>query len=81
MFNQRQEQFYSPQLTTLDLSIGLQSNDKRWGIDLVGKNVTNSISQDFASPSVDPRFGAFYGAYLAGPNALRTIMLSAHFKY
>ena len=24
---------------------------------------------------------AFYGAYLAGPNALRTIMLSAHFKY
>lgn len=81
MFNQRQEQFYSPQLTTLDLSIGLQSNDKRWGVDLVGKNVTNSISQDFASPSVDPRFGAFYGAYLAGPNALRTIMLSAHFKY
>lgn len=81
MFNQRQQQFYSPKLTTLDLTIGIQSSNKQWGFDLVGKNVTNSISQDFASPSVDPRFGAFYGAYLAGPNPLRTIMLSAHFKY
>lgn len=81
MFNQRQELFPSEALTTLDLSIGLQSSDERWGIDLVGKNVTNSIAEDFASPSVDPRLAAFYGAYLAGPNALRSITLSVHFKY
>ncbi len=81
MYNQRQELFPSKALTTLDLSLGLQSTDQRWGIDLVGKNVTNSIAEDFASPSVDPRFGAFYGAYLAGPNALRSITLSVHFKY
>lgn len=81
MFNQRQELFPSEALTTLDLSVGLQSSDERWGIDLVGKNVTNSIAEDFASPSVDPRFAAFYGAYLAGPNALRSITLSVHFKY
>jgi len=81
MYNQRQELFPSKALTTLDLSVGLQSSDDRWGIDLIGKNVTNSISQDFASPSVDPRFAAFYGAYLAGPNALRSITLSVHFKY
>uniref|UniRef100_UPI0025F66EB1 TonB-dependent receptor n=1 Tax=Sphingomonas sp. TaxID=28214 RepID=UPI0025F66EB1 len=81
MFNQDQEMFLSKPLTTLDLQAGIEMADKSWGIDVVAKNVTNSISQDFASPSVDPRFGAFYGAYLAGPNALRTVMLSAHFKY
>ena len=81
MFNQRQELFLSPQLTTVDLSIGIEASSKRWGVDVVAKNINNSISQDFASPSVDPRFGAFYGAYLAGPNQLRTVMLSAHVKY
>lgn len=81
MFNQRQELFLSPQLTTVDLSIGIEASNKRWGVDVVAKNVNNGISQDFASPSVDPRFGAFYGAYLAGSNPLRTVMLSAHVKY
>lgn len=81
MFNQRQELFLSRQLTTVDLSAGIESSSKSWGIDVVAKNINNGISQDFASPSVDPRFGAFYGAYLAGPNPLRTVMLSAHFKY
>lgn len=81
MFNQRQEQFPSKALTTVDLTLGLESTDKRWGVDLVAKNIGNSIAQDFASPSVDPRFGAFYGAYLAGPSPSRTIMLSARLKY
>ncbi|MFI4933675.1 MAG: TonB-dependent receptor [Caulobacterales bacterium] len=81
MFNQRQNEFPSAALTTLDLSAGIQSVDEHWGLDLVAKNVTNAASQDFASPSVDPRFGAFYGAYLAGPNPGPTVTLSAHFKY
>lgn len=81
MFNQDQELFPSAPLTTLDLQAGIETANKRWGVDVVAKNVTNAISQDFASPSVDPRFGAFYGSYLAGPNALRTVMISAHFKY
>ncbi|WP_457313282.1 TonB-dependent receptor [Sphingomonas sp. UYAg733] len=81
MYNQRQEMFLSEPLTTLDLQAGVETSDKRLGLDLVAKNVTNSISQDFASPSVDPRFGAYYSSYLAGPNQLRTIMLSVHFKY
>lgn len=81
MFNQRQELFLSPQLTTVDLSLGVKSNDDRWGLDLIARNVGNAISQDFASPSVDPRFAAFYGAYLAGPNQRRTIMLSGHVKF
>lgn len=81
MFNQRQEQFLSKALTTVDLTLGLESSDKRWGIDLVAKNVTNEIAEDFASPATDPRLGAFYGAYLAGPSPSRTIMVSARFKY
>ena len=81
MFNQRQEEFYSHPLTTLDLTLGVETKDKRLGFDVVAKNVTNAISQDFASPSVDPRFAAFYGAYLAGPNAGRTVMMSVHVKY
>ena len=81
MFNQRQEEFPSKALTTLDLWAGVETRDDRWGVDIVAKNVTNAISQDFASPSVDPRFEAFYGAYLAGPNPSRTIMLSVHTQY
>lgn len=81
MFNQRQEQFLSPSLTTLDLTAGIEASGGRYGVDIVAKNVTNSISQDFASPSVDPRFGAFFGAYLAGPNQLRTVMISFHVRF
>ena len=81
MYNQRQEMFRTDQLTTLDLQAGIETHDGRLGLDLVAKNVTNAISQDFASPSVDPRFGAYYGAYLAGPNPQRTVMLAAHFRY
>ena len=81
MFNQRQEEFPSKALTTLDLSAGIQSSSNHWGVDLIAKNVTNAIAEDFASPSVDPRFGAFYKAYLAGPNQLRTVMLMGHVNY
>lgn len=81
MFNQRQEEFPSRALTTLDLWAGVDARNGRWGVDIMAKNVTNAISEDFASPSVDPRFSAFFGSYLAGPNPLRTVMLSAHVKY
>ncbi|HWM66968.1 MAG TPA: TonB-dependent receptor [Steroidobacteraceae bacterium] len=78
MFNQLQEQFFSKELTTLNVSAGIESESGRWGVDVAARNVTNAISEDFASPSVDPRFGSFYGAYLAGPNALRTVTLTVH---
>lgn len=81
MFNQDQQLFRSDPLTTLDLRAGIEASEKSWGIDVVAKNVTNSKAEDFASPSVDPRYAAFYGAYLAGPNPLRTIMASVHFRY
>jgi iron complex outermembrane receptor protein len=77
MYAQRQQEFPSAPLTTLDLSAGVETANGRWGVDLVAKNVTNAASEDFASPSVDPRFSAFYGAYLAGSNPGRTVTLSA----
>jgi iron complex outermembrane receptor protein len=81
MFNQRQDMFPSDALTTVDLSVGLGPSEGHWGVDLAMTNVFNKISEDFASPSVDPRFSAFYGAYLAGPTPTRTLELSLNLKY
>jgi iron complex outermembrane receptor protein len=81
MYNTRQEQNFSKSLTTLDLSAGIQAADGSWGIDLVAKNVTNSVSEDFASPPPDARFSIFYGAHVASPNQLRTISLSGRIKF
>lgn len=80
MFNQRQELFRTDSLTTLDLSAGIEAADGRWGLDLAARNVTNAISEDFASPNTDPLLNAV-GAYAAGPNAQRTITLTAKVKF
>ncbi len=79
MFNQRQEEYYSPPLTTLNISAGIGNG--RWSVDLIAKNVTNAISQDFASAPPDPRFSAFYNAYAASPNQSTTVMLAFSVKY
>ena len=81
MFNQRQEMFPSQPLTTVDLSVGLASSANRWGIDLLVRNAFDKIAEDFASPTIDPRFAAFYGAHMASPTQHRTITISAHVKY
>ena len=51
MFNQRQEQFLSKELTTVDLSAGIAGENDRWGLDLLVKNAFNQITEDFASPT------------------------------
>jgi len=81
MYNQRQDEYYSPALTTLDLSAGFRPPQSPISFDVVAKNITNAISQDFASATVDPRFSAFYGAYAASPNRLRTVMMTISVKY
>ena len=65
----------------MDLSVGVEAANGHWGLDIVAKNITNAVSEDFASPTVDPRFGALDGAYLAGPTPGPTVMISAHVKY
>jgi iron complex outermembrane receptor protein len=81
MYNQRQDEYYSPALTTLDLTAGFRPPESHFSFDILAKNVGNAISQDFASATVDPRFSAFYGAYAASPNRLRTVMMSISYKY
>ena len=81
MFNQRQEMFPSDALTTVDLLVGIEPSDAHWGAELSVKNAFDKIAEDFASPSVDPRFSTFYGAYLAGPTPTRTVELSMSAKY
>ena len=71
----------SAPLTTLDLGVGFGRHDGRWGVDLIARNVTNAIAEDFASAPPDPRFAGFYGAHGASPTRLRTVMLSAHVRY
>jgi iron complex outermembrane receptor protein len=68
-------------LTTLDLSAGLGPFAGPWRVNIIARNVANAISQDFASAPPDPRFAAYYGAYAASPNRLRTVMMSAEVKF
>ncbi len=81
MFNQRQEMFPSDALTTVDFLVAVESANGHWVMDLAVKNAFDRIAEDFASPSVDPRFSAFYGAYLAGPTPTRTIELSLSARF
>ena len=76
MFNERQEEFPSNELTTLDISTGIATAEGRWKFDVIAKNITNAIAADFGGPSVDPRFRE-----LESPNPGRSVMLtvSEHF--
>jgi hypothetical protein len=56
----------------LDLSLGLAGAKGNWTLVAQLKNANNSLSEDFASPSVAPNF-----AGLASPAPLRTFWLSA----
>jgi iron complex outermembrane receptor protein len=81
MYNQRQDMFPSTALTTVDLRAGLGPPTGHWSVALVVRNVFNRIAEDFASPSVDPRFSAYYGAHLAGSTPTRTAMIAASVRY
>jgi iron complex outermembrane receptor protein len=70
MFNQRGEGFPTGPYRPLDASFGVETGNGRTGVSVSGKNLNNSLSEDFASPSVAPTF-----AGLASPAPLRTIWL------
>jgi iron complex outermembrane receptor protein len=72
MFNQDGDAFPTGPYRPIDLSLGVESADGKWSVIGMVKNVNNSLSEDFASPSVDPRF-----ASLASPAPLRTVWLTA----
>jgi iron complex outermembrane recepter protein len=72
MYNQQGDAFPSAPYRPLDLSLGVASGNGNWSLMGQVKNVNNSLSEDFASPSVAPNF-----AGLASPAPLRTIWLTA----
>ena len=72
MYNQRGDGFPSAPYRPIDLSLGVQGSNRRWSLAALVKNANNSLSEDFASPSVAPNF-----AGLASPAPLRTVWLAA----
>jgi iron complex outermembrane receptor protein len=72
MYNQQGDAFPSAPYRPLDLSLGVASGNGNWSLMGLVKNVNNSLSEDFASPSVAPNF-----AGLASPAPLRTVWLTA----
>jgi iron complex outermembrane recepter protein len=72
MYNQEGDAFPSAPYRPLDLSLGVAGGNGNWSLMGQVKNVNNSLSEDFASPSVAPNF-----AGLASPAPLRTIWLTA----
>jgi iron complex outermembrane receptor protein len=73
MYNQQGDAYPSAPYRPLDLSLGVASGDGHWSLTGLVKNVNNSLSEDFASPSVAPNFAA-----LASPAPLRTVWLTAN---
>jgi iron complex outermembrane recepter protein len=72
MYNQEGDAFPSAPYRPLDLSLGVASANGQWSLVGMVKNVNNSLSEDFASPSVAPNFAA-----LGSPAPLRTVWLIA----
>jgi iron complex outermembrane receptor protein len=72
MYNQQGDAYPSAPYRPVDLSLGVASGDGHWSLTGLVKNVNNSLSEDFASPSVAPNFAA-----LASPAPLRTVWLTA----
>jgi hypothetical protein len=72
MYNQEGDDYRSAPYRPLDLSLGVAGASGDWSLIGLVKNVNNSLSEDFASPSVAPNF-----AGLASPAPLRTVWLTA----
>lgn len=75
MFNQRGELFPSASFAPLGLRIAVEEVHQHWGVMLVGRNVTNRISAEFAGPTPDRT-----APNSAMPEPLRSVLLSAWAK-
>lgn len=69
------ELFPSSSFAPLGLRVGVEDAAGRWGIALIGRNVTNRVSAEIAGPTPDPSEPP-----AASPEALRSVLLSAWFR-
>ena len=75
MFSQRGELFESSSFAPLGLRLAIEETSGRWGVALIGRNVTNRVSADFAGPTPDPT-----QPDSAMPAAFRSVLLSGWFR-
>jgi iron complex outermembrane receptor protein len=75
MFNQRGELFPSNAFAPLGLRVALEDVTGAWGVALIGRNVTNRVSAEFAGPTPDP-----LQPPSASPAPLRSVVLTAWVK-
>jgi iron complex outermembrane receptor protein len=75
MFNQRGELSPSSSFAPLGLRLALEERSGSWGVAVIGRNVTDRISADFAGPTPDPTQPPS-----ASPAALSSVQLSGWFR-
>ena len=75
MFSQRGELFPSSSFAPLGLRLAIEEASGRWGVALIGRNVTHDVSADFAGPTPDPTQPPS-----ALPAALRSVLVSGWFR-
>jgi iron complex outermembrane receptor protein len=64
----------SPQLTTVDLTVGLGTFHDRWRLAVIARNVFNQLSPQFSYPALDP-FLSDKGVVFGEPNPPRSVLL------
>jgi hypothetical protein len=75
MFSQRGELFPSSSFAPLGMRLAIEETGGRWGVALIGRNLTNRVSADFAGPTPDPTQPPS-----AMPAPLRSVLLSGWFR-
>jgi iron complex outermembrane receptor protein len=76
MYSQRGGLFPAESFTPLGAAIGLLSRDRRWGVELIGRNLGNATTADFSGPTPDP-----FAPTSAAPARFRTVVLRGWFLH
>jgi len=80
-YNQVQESIpETDSLTTLDLTLSLAAADGTWRAEVIGRNITDEVAQNFGYPDPNPALGP-YGVVLGSSNALRTYLVQFSYYF
>jgi len=79
MVHQKVLSFRSEPYRPVDVTVGVRSPDERFTLELIGRNVNDSLSADFSGPPADPTLGP--GVRADAPSPLRTVTLQARYVF
>jgi iron complex outermembrane recepter protein len=68
----------TPPLTTVDVNLGIGSQDGKWKASLIGRNVFNKLEAQFSYPSPDPFLA---GVIFGESNPPRSILLQGEYSF